>query len=123
MTFLKHIALLMLTLSIVVAGFSPAQAKTGCQMAVEMQMQQMDMSNMQGMSDCQGCDKTTKHEQKKNSCCDSTQCSSSSSISMNSSTMQVAAAIGTQARIFYPADAVIVSAHLNSQERPPKSLA
>jgi|CXWL01.1.fsa_nt_gi hypothetical protein len=117
MTFLKYIAMLVLTLSIVVAGFSPAQAGSECQMVVKMQMQ-----NMQGMTDCQGCDKTPKNDQKKNSCCDSTQCSFSSSMSINFPAMQIATAIGTQARLVYPDAAMIVSAHLNSQERPPKSL-
>jgi len=127
MLLLKYITMLMLTFSIAVAGFSPAQAKSECQMAVKMQMQQMDMSNMQGMANCQGCDKATKHEQKKSGCCGdavcSTKCSSSSSMSMNLPTMKIATIIGVQARLLYPADAVIASAHLNSQERPPKSLA
>lgn len=114
MTFFKYIAVLMLTLSIAVAGFSPAQAESECQMTVKMQTEDM--------ADCQGCDKTTKHEQKKSGCCDSTKCSSSSSISVNFPTMQVATAIGTQARLLYPDAAVLTSAHLNSGERPPKSL-
>jgi len=118
MTFLKYIAMLILTLNIAVAGFSPAQARSECQMAVKIQMQ-----NMQGMTDCQGCYKTTQQEQKKSGCCDSAQCSFSSSMSINFPAMQIATAIGTQARLVYPDAAMIVSAHLNSQERPPKSLA
>lgn len=83
-------------------------------MAVKMQIE--------NTADCQGCDKTAKHEQKKNSCCDSTQCSFSSIISMNFLAVQIATAVGTQARIVYPDAAVIASAHLNSGERPPKYL-
>jgi hypothetical protein len=125
MAWLKNIAMLMLSLSIVVAGF-PAQAKPECPMAKMMQMQQMDMLSMK---DCRGCDKMAKHEPKKNGCCDDAACNAkcsamSGGISMNLPTHKAELpAIGQQAIRLYPADAVIASAHLNTQERPPKSLA
>jgi hypothetical protein len=124
MTWLKHIAMLMLSLSIAVAGF-PAQAKPECPMAAKMQMQQMDM---QGMEDCEGCDKMAKQEQKKSGCCDDATCNAkcsamNSGISMNLPTYKAELpAIGEQANRLYPADASLASAYLNSQERPPKSL-
>lgn len=131
MTWLKHIAMLMLSLSIAVAGF-PAQAevKPECPMAKMMQMEHAQQMDMQGMKDCKGCDKMAKQEQqKKNGCCDDAACNAkcsamSGGISMNLPTYKdELPAIGEQANRLYPADAAIASAHLNAQERPPKSLA
>ena len=125
MTFLKYIVMLMLALGIVVAGFSPVQAKPECQMAIKMQ--QIGMPSMQGVVDCNGCGKVSKTEQKKSGCCDdkscSTKCSFSSSMSINLPAIKAAPTVAAQVRLFYPDAAVIASAHLNSQERPPKSFA
>ncbi len=124
MNWLKHIAMLMLSLSIAVAGL-PAQAQQQCPMVAKMQMQQMDMKDMK---DCKGCIKATKQEQKKNGCCDDSGCNAkcsamSGSITMNLPTVKVEfAAISSQAPPLYSADATVASAHLNSQERPPKYL-
>lgn len=118
---LKHIAMIMLSLSIALAGF-PAQAKPECPMAAKMQMQQMDMK------DCKGCDKMTKQEPVKNGCCDDAACNSQCSALSGGVTMNLPTAknhlpaIGEQDDRFYPADAAMASAHLSSQERPPKSL-
>ncbi len=124
MNWFKHIAMLMLSLSIALAGL-PAQAQQQCPMAAKMQMQQMDMKDMK---DCKGCAKTTKQEQKKNGCCDDGMCNAkcsamSGGITMNLPTVKAEfAAIGSQTFLLYSADATVASAHLNSQERPPKSL-
>ena len=114
--------MLMLTLSIVVAGFSPVQAKSGCQMAVKMQMQHTDGH------DCDHCDKNAKHEHKKRNCCGDmacgNQCSSAGVMSMNLSIFNVTSnGFTSEVSHFYPADAVLASAYLSSKERPPKSLA
>jgi len=130
MAWLKHITTLMLCVSIAFAGF-PAQAKPPCPMAAKMQMQQQ--MDMKGMKDCKGCDTIivsgAKQEPKKNGCCDESGCnakcpSMSGGISMHLPTVKAdLPAIGAEALRLYPADATIASAHLNSQERPPKSLA
>lgn len=121
---LKNILTLLLAVSVVMAGF-PVQAKPECPMAAKMQMQQMDMKDMK---DCKGCDKMAKQEQKKNGCCDDAACNAkcsalSGGISMNLPTVKAdLPGISEQAQRLYPADATLASAHLNSQERPPKSL-
>ena len=125
MTWFKHIAMLVLCLSIVGAGF-PVQAKPQCPMAAKMQMQQMDMK---GMKDCKGCDKMAKQEPKKNGCCGDLACAAkcsamSGGITMNLPTVKAdLPAINAEAQRLYSADATIASRHLNTQERPPKSLA
>lgn len=92
-------------------------------MAAKMQMQQMDMK------DCKGCDSMAKQESEKGGCCDESGCNakcpamSSGGVTMNlPATKGDLPAIGEQADRFYPADAAVASAHLSSQERPPKSL-
>ena len=126
MTWLKHIAMLMLSLSIAVAGF-PAQAKPECPMA-KMQMQHTQQMDMQSMKDCKGCDKMAKHEPKKNGCCGDLACAAkcsamSGGISMNLPTVKAdMPSVSGQMKRLYPADAAIASRHLNTQERPPKSL-
>ncbi len=122
MTWFRHIAMIMLSLSIALAGF-PAQAKPECPMAAKMQMQQTDMK------DCKGCDSMAKQESEKSGCCDESGCNakcpamSSGGVTMNLPAIKAdLPAIGEQASRFYPADAAVASAHLGSQERPPKSL-
>lgn len=128
MTWIKHFAILMLSLSIAFGGF-PAQAKPECPMAKMMQMEHMKSADMHGMMDCKGCDQMAKHEPKKLGCCDdvayNAKCSAlSSGIAMNLLTIKAEfSAIGTQILLLYPADTAIAFRHLHTQERPPKSLA
>ncbi|MFO1243161.1 MAG: hypothetical protein U1E36_08230 [Rickettsiales bacterium] len=125
----KYIATFLLSLSIALAGFPAMAAKPECPMAKMMQEQHAKQMDMQGMKDCKGCDTMAKHEPKKSGCCDDAACNAkcsamSGGISMNLPTYKAdLPAIGEQAKRLYPADATIASAHLNSQERPPKSLA
>lgn len=117
----RIISVLLLSFSIALAGF-PAQAKPECPMAAKMQMQQTDMK------DCKGCDNMAKQESEKGGCCDESGCNAkcpamSGGVTMNLPSVKTdLPAIGDQANRFYPADAAVVSAHLNSQERPPKHL-
>ncbi|MBY0406209.1 MAG: hypothetical protein K2Q01_00835 [Rickettsiales bacterium] len=119
---------MMLSLSIAFAGF-PAQAKPECPMAKMMQMEHPKSVNMHSMKDCKGCAKMAKHEPKKLGCCDDAACNAkcsalSGGIAMNLLTIKAGfAAIGTQILRLYPADTAIALRHLNTQERPPKSLA
>ena len=121
----RIISVLLLSFSIALAGF-PVQAKSPqpCPMAAKMQMQQADM---QGMKDCDGCDKMAKQEQKKSGCCDDAACNAKCSALSGGVTMNLPAykadlpAVGDKDNRFYPADAAVASAHLNSQERPPKT--
>ncbi len=128
MNITKIIATLLLSLSIAMAGFPAQAAKPECPMAKMMQMENAKQMDMQGMKDCKGCDKMAKQESKKNGCCDDAACNAkcsamSGGISMNLPTVKAdLPSIGEQAVRLYPADAAIASAHLNSQERPPKSL-
>ena len=116
----------MLCVSIAFAGFPAQAAKPECPMAAKMHMQQMDMK---GMKDCKGCDTMAKQEPKKNGCCDDTACNTKCSamnggVSMNLPTIKAGLpAISGEALRLYSADAAIASRHLNTQERPPKSLA
>lgn len=117
----RIISVLLLSFSIALAGF-PAQAKPECPMAAKMQMQQTDMK------DCKGCDSMVKQESEKGGCCDESGCNAkcpamSSGVTMNLPTHKAELPnVGEQAKRLYPADATMASAHLNSQERPPKSL-
>ena len=124
MTWLKHIAMLVLCLSIVGAGF-PAQAKAAqpCPMAAKMHMQM-------GMKDCKGCDKMAKQEpqhQKKNGCCGdmacAAQCSSMSNIvpALPGSEFVVLSSSISTVR-FYAGDRMLASHLLQTQDRPPKFL-
>ena len=122
MRWLKHIVILMLGLSIVVAGVAPAQARSVCPMMATIQI------DMQGIEDCQGCAKTASHEQKRNSCDDTNckiKCSAiSNGISVNLPIIKdVFFVVREQAEQFYPNKVADISAHLNSQERPPRILA
>jgi len=119
--------MLMLSLSIAVAGF-PAQAKPECPMAAKMHMQQMDMKDMK---DCKGCDKTAnkQDQQKKNGCCGDmacvAKCSSMSNITgpfLGHQSIPLSFASSSALR-FYDSDDVVASHLLNTQDRPPKSLA
>lgn len=121
----KFIATFLLSLSIALAGV-PAQAQP-CSMMKMMQPQQAQKMDMKGMKDC---DQMTKQQApKKSGCCDdaacSTQCSAmSGGMTMNLPTVKAdMPVLGEKALRLSAADAVIASAHLNSQERPPKSLA
>lgn len=124
MYILRVMPLFLLSLSIVLAGF-PAQAKPECPMMKMMQAQHMDM---QAMEDCDGCDKMAKQEQKKSGCCDDAACASKCSVMSNGASMILPTikadrpAFSDQARWFFATNATPISAHLNSQERPPKSL-
>ncbi len=123
------IAILMLSVSVAVAGF-PAQAKPQpeCPVAKMMKMENAQQTDMQGMEDCKGCDKMAKQDAGKSGCCDDSTCNTkcsamSSSVSMNLPSMKTETpAINQQMQRFYTVDAHLPSAHLNSQERPPKIL-
>lgn len=122
----RFIATLLLSFSIALAGF-PAQAKPECPMATKMQ--QMAMADMEKAHDCDDCPKVEKQQsQKKSGCCDDAACNSQCSALSGGVTMNLPTAknhlpaIGEQDDRFYPADAAMASAHLSSQERPPKSL-
>lgn len=118
----KFIATLLLSLGIALAGV-PALAQP-CPMGKMAQMQHNQKMDMQ---DCKGCAKAAKQEPEKNGGCDaadSAKCSSmSGGAAMNLPAEAELPAIGEQAKWLYPAGAAIASAHLNSQERPPKSFA
>ncbi len=123
----KFIATFLLSLSIALAGF-PVQAQPQCPMAKMMQTQHAKSMNMQCMKDCKGCANTAKQEQKKGGCCDDLGCNAkcpamSGGLAMNLPTVKADFAANYRQTIrLYPADATIASAHLNSQERPPKNL-
>lgn len=121
----KFIATLLLSLSVALAGV-PAQAKP-CSMMQMMQSQQAPKMDMKGMNDC---DQMTKQQApKKSGCCDDAACSAqcsalSGGMTMNLPTVKADMPVmGEKALRLSSADAAIASAHLNSQERPPKSLA
>lgn len=126
---IRIFATLLLSFSIALSGF-PVQAEPmpECPMAKMMKMDHGQKMDMQGMEDCDGCDKMAKQEQKKSGCCDDAACNAKCSALSGGVTMNLPAykadlpAISDQANRFYPADAAIASAHLNSQERPPKTL-
>lgn len=119
---LKNIFTLVLVVSIATAGF-PVQAMPDCPMAKMMQEQQA--KQMQDMPDCH---KMAKQESQKSGCCDDAACSAKCSAMSGSTSMNLPVfksdlpALSKQANRLYPADATLTSAHLNSQERPPKSL-
>lgn len=115
---------MILCISIAFAGI-PAQAQP-CPMMKTMHAEQAHKMDMAGMKDC---DQMTKQEApEKSGCCDdaacSTQCSAiSASMTMNLPTIKADVPVmGEKARRLFSADAMIASAYLNSQERPPKSL-
>ena len=126
----KTIATVLLSLSIVLAGFPvQSQPEPECPMAKMMQMEHDQQMDMQGMKDCKGCDKMAKQEQKKSGCCDDAACNAKCSALNSGTSMNLPvvkadfATISKQANRLYPADAALASAHLNAQERPPKSFA
>jgi hypothetical protein len=116
------ITTLMLSVSIAFAGFPVQAAQPECPVA---KMQQTDM---QGMEDCKGCDKMARQDAGKSGCCDDATCNAkcsamNSSVSMNLPSMKAETpAINQQMQRFYAVDTHLPSAHLNSQERPPKTL-
>jgi hypothetical protein len=124
---LKNILTLLLAVSIVMAGF-PVQAKPECPMAKMMQMEHAKPMDMQGMKDCKGCDKMAKHEPKKSGCCDDAACNAKCSAMSGGTSMNLPVfksdlpTLSKQVNRLYPADASLASQHLNTQERPPKSL-
>lgn len=93
-------------------------------MAKMMQMEHAKSMDMQDMKDC---DKMAKQEPKKNGCCDDAACNAKCSAMSGGTSMNLPVfksnlpAPGKQVNRLYPADAAIASAHLNTQERPPKS--
>lgn len=119
MRIIKVIALLLLSLSIAVAGL-PAQAKLGDATAA--------MTQQMAMQDCHGGGDMSKQQPTHNGCPGDTSPNSKCSvisgcISMNLSGAKAGLpAIGKQASWLYPADTAMASAHPGSQERPPKSL-
>lgn len=125
----KIIATLLLSLSIALAGF-PVQAQPQCPMAKMMQMEHAKSADMTNMKDMKDCNKMAKQEQKKKGgCCDDLACNAKCSAMSGGTAMNLPnvkagfTANHSQTARLYPADASIASAHLNSQERPPKSLA
>lgn len=123
MAWIKRTFLLMLSMSVLLAGF-PAQAKPECPMA--KMMQEMAMQEMEKDHDC--CPKA-EHEkqQKKNNCCDDAACNAKC-MGLSNMTMHLPSlktelpSISSASLRLYPADAALASQHLNTQERPPKSL-
>lgn len=121
MSRITHIPILLLALSVVLAGL-PVQAKPQCPMAAQMQMQQVDMK------DCKGCANTTDKQepQKKNGCCGDMACADKCSSMSNSgtiffSTQRIASrSPASNAERFYGSDHVLASHLQNTQDRPPK---
>ena len=121
MTWLKHISTLMLCISIAFAGV-PAQAQP-CPMNKIMHAQKIDMKGMTN------CDQMTKQAPKKSGCCDEAACNANCAALGSGMTMNLPSVdahfpkVTGELQLPVTADAVIASAHLSSQERPPKSLA
>lgn len=123
---LNNILILVLAVSVVMAGF-PVQAKPHCPSAAAMQMQQMDMK---GMKDCKGCVKTSDRQdhQKKTGCCGDMECAAKCSSMSNAGTTffgtQHGASISfaSSAESLYGPDHKLASHLLNTQDRPPKYL-
>lgn len=122
------IATLMLSVSIAFAGFPVQAAQMECPVAKMMKMENAQQMDMQGMEDCRGCDKMAKQDSGKSGCCDDAACNAkcsamNSGVNMNLSSVKAETpAINEQVQRFYTVDAHLPSAHLNSQERPPKTL-
>ena len=123
MIWIKNIAMLLLSVSVILAGL-PAQAKPQCPMAAKMQMQQMDIK------DCKGCVKTGNKQglQKKNGCCGDMGCAAKCSSMSNASTIfystsSIVLSFVAHTVQFYSCDQVLASQFLNTQERPPKYFA
>jgi hypothetical protein len=121
MSRLKHILILVMSISILTVGL-PVQAKSSCPMAASVMMKDMQTGH-----DCNNCQKTTKHEKKQqNGCCKNmacnTQCAGMSGLD-NVSMFKYTSPNGIRsAAIFIIAGSVPSSHLLNTQERPPKSL-
>lgn len=125
----KFIATFLLSFSIALAGFPvQAQPEPECPMAKMMKMEHGQKMDMQDMEDCDGCDKMAKQDSKKSGCCDDAACNAKCSAMNSSASMNLPSvkteipAINQLVQRFYAVDANIASAHLNSQERPPKHL-
>jgi hypothetical protein len=125
---IRIFATLLLSFSIAFAGFPVQAAQPECPMAKMMKMEHGPQMDMQGMEDCDGCDKMAKQESDKSGCCDDATCNAqcsamNSSVSMNLPSVKAETpAINQLVQRFYAVDAHLPSAHLNSQERPPKHL-
>ena len=119
---------LLLSFSIALAGFPVQAAQPECPMAKMMKMEHGQSMDMQDMEDCDGCDKMAKQDSDKSGCCDDAACNAkcsamNSSLSMNLPSMKAeTTAINQLVQRFYAVYAHLPSAHLNSQERPPKHL-
>lgn len=128
MKIFRIIAILMLSVSVVVAGFPVQAAQPECPMAKMMKMEHTQLVDMQGMEDCKGCDKMAKQDSGKSGCCDDATCNAKCSamnggMNMNLSSVKAETpAINEQVQRFYTVDTHLPSAPHNSQERPPKTL-
>ena len=117
MTIARIIAVLLLSFSVALTGFS-----------VQAMPQMKDSpiaKHAMGNHDC--CPKADHNSQKKSSsgCCDDTACNikcSSGSMSMPFPAKGDLPQLTRQAPQFYPAGAMLASQLLNTQDRPPKSL-
>jgi hypothetical protein len=120
----RIIASLLLSFSIALAGL-PAQAMPECSMA-KMQ-QQVAIQDMGTAHDCDGCPKAEKKQSQKSGCCDDTacnvKCSASSGMNMSAAPNSDFPALMKQSQRLYVSDSVLASHLLNTQDRPPKSLA
>lgn len=112
---LKRFIFIMAAIALVVSGIpATASAKTPCPM-----MKMMDAGQMASMPDCH------KMQGKKSGCCDEkncgTQCSATVSMHHEQSFPMHAAPVKMPGHYTHPA--ALASQLLNTQERPPKSLA
>lgn len=120
---LQYIGLCLLSLSIALAGFPPsAQAK--CPMA---KMQHVAVEKAKEGKSC--CAKMAKAKVKKLGCCDNAACKARC-MGLGSLTQNLSLPIASIMPVlvvtkqqFYSAQAIAVSQLLNTQDRPPKSLA
>lgn len=122
---LQYIGLLMLSMSIILAGFPPL-AQAECPM---MKMQQMVMKEAKEGKHCSGCPKMAQEKQKKPGCCDNAACKASCmgmgnlTQSFSLPTTSILPVVIVTKQQFYSAHSAAVSQFLNTQDRPPKSLA
>ena len=125
---IRIFATLLLSFSIALAGFPVQAAQPECPMAKTMKMEHGQQMDMQDMEDCDGCDKMAKQDSKKSGCCDDAACNAKCSAMNSAASMSLPSmkaeipAINQSVQRFYAVDAHLASAHLNSQERPPKTL-
>ena len=117
MAWFRYIAMLVLCVSIAVAGI-PAQAKLQCPMAAKMQMMGKE---------CKGCTMTGKQEPGKKGCCDDSACAQKcSSVGSVTGTVLPASVampkLADSGQKFIMPDGVLPPHLLNTQDRPPKHL-